>query len=103
VLDVGKLPDVPLEETSAGGRAQVASFIAAVTDWEGFAASVATKVLRKNRPKLIPIFDHEAIFGAYINPNGPKSWHQPTAFTRRHVSRDDSDLLIHAFRKPLTL
>jgi hypothetical protein len=38
VLDIGKLPDVPLEETSAGERAQVASFIAAVTDWEGFAA-----------------------------------------------------------------
>jgi hypothetical protein len=38
VLDIEKLPDVPLEETSAGERAQVASFIAAVTDWEGFAA-----------------------------------------------------------------
>jgi hypothetical protein len=35
VLDIGKLPDVPLEETSAGERAQVASFIAAVTDWQG--------------------------------------------------------------------
>jgi len=45
VLDIGKLPDVPLEETSAGERAQVASFIAAVTDWDGSAASVATKVL----------------------------------------------------------
>jgi hypothetical protein len=59
---------VPLEETSAGERAQVASFIAAVTDWEGFAASVATKVLHKKRPKLIPILDNEAIFGVYMNP-----------------------------------
>ena len=61
VLDIGKLPDVPLEETSAGERAQVASFIAAVTGWEGFAASVATKVLHKKRPKLILILDNEAI------------------------------------------
>jgi putative NADH-flavin reductase len=63
---------------------------------------VATKVLHKKRPKLKPILDNEAIFGAYMNPKWPESWHQPTAFTRRHVSRDDSDLLIHAFRKPLT-
>ena len=72
VLDIGKLPDVPLEKTSAGERAQVASFIAAVTDWEGFAASVATKVLHKKRPKLIPILDNEAIFGAYMNPKWPE-------------------------------
>ena len=90
---------MPLEETSAGERAQVANFIAAVTDWEGFAASVATKVLHKKRPKLIPILDNEAIFGAYMNPKWPESWHQPTAFTRRHVSRDDFDLLIYAFRQ----
>jgi hypothetical protein len=62
---------VPLEETSAGERAQVASFIAAVTDWEGFAASVATKVLHKKRPKLILILDNEAIFGAHMNPKWP--------------------------------
>jgi hypothetical protein len=72
VLDIGKLPDVPLEETSAGERAQVASFIAAVTDWEGFAASVATKVLHKKRPKLIPILDNEAIFGTYMNLKWPE-------------------------------
>ena len=72
VLDIEKLPDVPLEETSAGERAQVASFIAAVTGWEGFAASVATKLLHKKRPKLIPILDNEAIFGAYMNPKWPE-------------------------------
>jgi formate dehydrogenase maturation protein FdhE len=52
--------------------AEVASFIAAVTDWEGFAASVATKVLHKKRPKLIPILDNEAIFGAYMNLKWPE-------------------------------
>ena len=39
---------------------------------EGFAASVATKVLHKKRPKLIPILDNEAIFGAYMNPKWPE-------------------------------
>jgi hypothetical protein len=63
---------VPLEKTSAEERAQVASFIAAVTDWEGFAASVPTKVLHKERPKLIPILDNEAFFGAYMNPKWPR-------------------------------
>jgi Family of unknown function (DUF6308) len=52
--------------------AQVASFIVAVTGWEGFAASVATKLLHKKRPKLIPILDNEAIFGAYMNPKWPE-------------------------------
>lgn len=102
MLDIGKLPDVPLEEASAGERAQVASFIAAVTDWEGFAASVATKVLHKKRPKLILILDNEAIFGACTNPKWPEKLASTDCVTRRHVSRDDSDLLIHAFRKPLT-
>ena len=51
---------------------EVASFIAAVTGWEGFAASVATKLLHKKRPKLIPILDNEAIFGAYMNLKWPE-------------------------------
>ena len=75
----------PLSEPVAH---RATSFIAAVTDWEGFASSVATKVPHKKRPKLIPILDDEAIFGAYMNPKWPESWHQPTAFTRRHVSRE---------------
>jgi hypothetical protein len=33
---------------------------------------VATKVLHKRRPKLIPILDNEAIFGAYMNPKWPE-------------------------------
>ena len=31
-----------------------------------------TKVLHKKRPKLIPILDDEAIFGAYMNPKWPE-------------------------------
>jgi hypothetical protein len=51
----------------------VAHTIAAVASWPGFAASVATKVLHKKRPALIPILDNEAIFGAYMNPNWPEA------------------------------
>lgn len=40
--------------------------------WPGFAASVATKVLHKKRPRLIPILDNQAIFGAYMNSRWPK-------------------------------
>jgi hypothetical protein len=40
--------------------------------WEGFAASVATKVLHKKRPRLVPILDNQAIFGAYMNPKWPE-------------------------------
>ena len=70
-LDLGTLPDMPLEETSADTRAQVARLVADVAGWDGFAASVATKVLHKKRPRLIPILDNQAIFGAYMNPRWP--------------------------------
>ena len=71
-LDLAALPDMPLEETSADKRAQVAHLIAQVARWDGFAASVATKVLHKKRPRLIPIMDNQAIFGAYMNPHWPE-------------------------------
>ena len=62
---------MPLEETSVDIRAQVARLIADVAGWDGFAASVATKVLHKKRPRLIPILDNQAIFGAYMDPHWP--------------------------------
>jgi hypothetical protein len=71
-LDLTKLSDIPLEETSSGMRGQVAHLIVQVTGWDGFAASVATKVLHKKRPRLIPILDNQAIFGAYMNPHWPQ-------------------------------
>ncbi len=63
---------LPLEETSADKRQQVAHLIAQVARWDGFGASVATKVLHKKRPRLIPILDNQAIFGAYMNRQWPK-------------------------------
>lgn len=71
-LDLAELSDRPLEETSVDTRSQVARLIADVAGWDGFAASVATKVLHKKRPRLIPILDNQAIFGAYMNPRWPE-------------------------------
>ncbi|GAA4442349.1 DUF6308 family protein [Phytohabitans houttuyneae] len=71
-LDLEGLPDMPLAQTSLEVRGRVARLIADVAQWKGFAASVATKVLHKKRPQLIPILDNQAIFGAYMNPRWPE-------------------------------
>lgn len=70
-VDLRVLPDCPLENTDASQRRIIAEMIAEVANWPGFAASVATKVLHKKRPRLIPILDNQAIFGAYLNPRWP--------------------------------
>ncbi|MGH9089784.1 MAG: DUF6308 family protein [Acidimicrobiales bacterium] len=72
-LDLAQVPSTPLQESTPQVRDLVAQTIAAVTSWPGFAASVATKVLHKKRPVLIPILDNEAIFGAYMNPQWPEA------------------------------
>lgn len=66
------LPSRALEETDEGQRQAVCDVICTVVAWPGFAASVATKVLHKKRPALIPILDNEAIFGAYMSPTWPE-------------------------------
>jgi hypothetical protein len=70
-INMTDLPDKPLELTSPEERSQVAELIARTAQLPGFAASVATKVLHKKRPKLIPVLDNQAIFGAYVNLNWP--------------------------------
>ena len=50
----------------------IAELIGAMTSWPGFGASVATKTLHKKRPRLIPVLDNMAIFGAYMNPLWPE-------------------------------
>ena len=70
-LDLSRLTARPLEDTDQSERAAVAAIVAEVASWPGFAASLATKVLHKKRPALIPILDNQAIFGAYRNPNWP--------------------------------
>jgi hypothetical protein len=71
-IDLAQLPQKALENTSHGERVIVAALIAQVAQLPGFAASVATKVLHKKRPDLIPILDNQAIFGAYMNPDWPQ-------------------------------
>ena len=71
-IDLSHFPEKPLEETSPEERRQIASVIATMAQLPGFAASVATKVLHKKRPDLIPVLDNQAIFGAYMNPDWPQ-------------------------------
>lgn len=71
-LSLEKLPMGPLEDSTSLERDQVADIISEMAGWNGFAASVATKILHKKRPRLIPILDNEAIFGAYMNPRWPE-------------------------------
>jgi hypothetical protein len=73
-IDLTVLPVKPLEQTTEQERRQIAALIAQMAQLPGFAASVATKVLHKKRPSLIPILDNQAIFGAYMNPDWP---HKP--------------------------
>ena len=71
-LNLAALPEKSLGDTSEAERAQVASLVGLMTSWPGIGASVATKTLHKKRPRLIPILDNMAIFGAYMNPMWPE-------------------------------
>ncbi len=71
-IDLSQLPNISLQDTSPQQRDQVAAFLAAMSAWEGFAAARATKLLHKKRPKLVPILDNRAIFGAYMNDHWPQ-------------------------------
>lgn len=71
-LDLSQLPSIPLELSSLEDREQITALISKMAQLPGFAASVATKVLHKKRPDLIPILDNQAIFGAYMNPEWPE-------------------------------
>ena len=71
-LDLGSLPDKPFEATTDEERQSIAELIGTMTSWPWLGASVATKTLHKKRPRLIPILDNQAIFGAYMNPLWPE-------------------------------
>lgn len=70
-IDLSSLPDKPLGATTPGERQTLAQLIAHMAHWPGFGASMATKVLHKKRPALIPILDNQAIFGAYMAQSWP--------------------------------
>ena len=71
-IDLGRWPDKPLEETTAAERRGLAELIGTMTSWPWGGASLAPKTLHKKRPHLIPVFDNQAIFGAYMNPRWPE-------------------------------
>ncbi len=71
-LDLSALPAKPLAETTDAERQRLAEVIGAMTKWPGFGASVATKLLHKKRPELVPVLDNMAIFGAYMNSSWPE-------------------------------
>jgi Family of unknown function (DUF6308) len=71
-MDLNNLPPRALEQISDTELTFLAQIISEIAQWPGFAASVATKVLHKKRPDLIPILDNQAIFGAYMSPSWPE-------------------------------
>jgi hypothetical protein len=81
-LDLASLADKPLELTTFNERDRLAELIGRMTSWPWIGASLATKTLHKKHPRLIPILDNQAIFGAYMNPRWPG---RPPRF--RHVPR----------------
>lgn len=64
-LDLGHVPGTPLADTTETEREALAAAIATVGQWDGFAASSASKLLHPARPRSIPVLDREAIGGAY--------------------------------------
>ncbi len=71
-IDLSILPRKALEQTTAEERGIIRDTIVKMAQWPGFATSLATKVLHKKRPGLIPILDNQAIFGAYLNEHWPE-------------------------------
>lgn len=72
-VQLATLPQKALEATTPDERHRLSQLIAEIAHWPGFGASLATKVLHKKRPGLIPILDNQAVFGAYMNPDWPNS------------------------------
>jgi hypothetical protein len=89
---LGGLPPCALEDSTADERRQVAELVGVIARWPGFACSVATKVLHKKRPDLIPILDNQAIFGAYLCSSWPgeRASQQSVYSTSRIVSALDA-------------
>ena len=87
-IDLTDLPAKPLENTSKEERMLVAATIAKMAQLPGFASSVATKVLHKKRPALIPVLDNQAIYGAYMYAN----WNPPTKPARTDSIKDQETI-----------
>lgn len=75
---LASIPDTPLEESTPDLRSAVVDLISAVGSWPWVKVSVATKLLHKKRPSLVPILDNRAIFGALLWPE----WEPPERESR---------------------
>jgi hypothetical protein len=99
-VDLGSLPEKPLERTSSPERVAIAQFIETVANWNYFGAATATKLLHKKRPALIPILDNRAIFGAYLNPNWPKSPSRAETIKQAHRIKEALDCIAFDLNRP---
>ena len=63
---LASLPSIALENSTVSQREDVVNLICEIASWPHIKVSVATKLLHKKRPALIPILDNRAIFGAYL-------------------------------------
>jgi hypothetical protein len=84
-FDIDDLPNVPLVDADSAQIDLLADKIVSLAQRSGFGASVATKLLHKKRPHLIPVLDNQAIFGAYLKRNWPSA--EPSGETVKQRDR----------------
>lgn len=84
---LARLPGTALEESSPELRERVVELVSVVARWPYVKVPVATKLLHKKRPALIPVLDNRAIFGALLWP----AWEPPERESRAD-SVDGSDV-----------
>jgi hypothetical protein len=94
-IDLKSLPPKPLELTTIEERNRIKDVIVKMATWPGFAASVATKVLHKKRPDLIPVLDNQAIFGAYMSSRWPAHLAQTESIKDGYLILRAMNLIVH--------
>jgi len=99
-VDLGSLPDKALEDTTDGERQATVRLIGSIARWPWFGASLATKMLHKKRPALIPVLDNQAIFGAYMNPQWPDKPSSTDTIKNVHKIKEALDWVTHDLVRP---
>jgi hypothetical protein len=85
------LVDLVIEATSAGRETATRKAMGLEPFSTGIGVSVATKLLHKKRPALLPILDAEAIFRSYLQDRDP-DWRTCGPSVRRALERIQVDL-----------
>jgi hypothetical protein len=99
-LDLASFPDKPLERTTPAERSGLAELIGTMTSWPWIGASLATKTLHKKRPRLIPVLDNQAIFGAYMNPRWPEQRSSTETIKTRARIGEALEWITHDLTRP---